>query len=197
MKLSTKFLDGYISEYPLESKLGVRMIDLLDVLIEAEVFLEVTYHARDEICHIYGLYELMDISYLSLPPEVSEENPSPEHAVNILNYIVNLVRYNNLLLLRNDQHCREMKIGTGMDRFRGIRRNLRKYNSTRHCEERRIISSEDMIIKEIYRKHSEIKYAYKKGFSCKIDMTCSMEEAPIIILEGWKKLRSDIDRGII
>ena len=110
IRLSKKFLDGYIHEYPLATKLGVLLVDLMDQMIEMGVNLVVTYDLRQGCCHLFGEYELLDTKYLGLPPDVDTTDLSPDRARQILEYVISLVRFNNRLLLRDEQYWREMEV---------------------------------------------------------------------------------------
>ena len=106
IRLSKKFLYGYT----LSTKHGVRIVDLLDLLIDAGFTLNVTYDLRNECCHISGRYELLDMKFLKVPPEVAPEDLYQDRARLILNYCINLVRFNNRFLLKGEWFKRDMEM---------------------------------------------------------------------------------------
>ncbi|PSN44822.1 hypothetical protein C0J52_17178 [Blattella germanica] len=202
-----------MQEYPLVSRLGVRVMDVMDCLIESKVNLNVTYDRRAGTCHMIGEYELADTKYLSLPPEVPPVVQlgtaiGEDNARVILEYFSNIVRFNNILLLRDEQYWREMEVirktqeelqlqGYAISpaaRVGTIARRPRQYPAQRICRERRILCDDNSIIGESYREYSGKKSPIR-CFWCRIDLACKIRECPLEIIASWERLTSEMEKG--
>nr|CAD7463779.1 unnamed protein product [Timema tahoe] len=285
-----RFLEGY-QRHCDSVPLGVRVVDLLDILVGADYSLNILYDPRAGTCHVGAVYELCNAKFLTYPLNVlnketvgarltAEEIQSlaayyvttrrfgttvtlsrgesvsgcllchngecleeiqslaayyvttaltayyvttvslsrgdsvssylPRHYGKCLKEIQSpgayygiTVRYNNRLLLREEQYRRECKLsrfiqtspGThDISSSSGAKSNLcrppREYSS-RVCQERVVLSSDDPVVSETYLHHSG-KQPHLHGLRCGIDLTCSLGEAPLEVLRAWNKLSSPI-----
>ncbi|CAG2068045.1 unnamed protein product, partial [Timema podura] len=92
--------------------LGVRVVDLLDILVGADYSLNVTYDPRAGTCHVVGVYELCNARFLTFPShvinkEMAAARLTAEEIHSLAANYVTTVRFNNRLLLREEQYQRE------------------------------------------------------------------------------------------
>ncbi|XP_069674596.1 uncharacterized protein [Periplaneta americana] len=211
--MNKKFLDGYIREYLSEVRMGIRIVDLMDILIDIDFSLTVTYDCRTGMCHLVGEYELGDTKFLTLPPDLPHMLEScgrrikEDEVLNVLEYLITIVRHNNRLLLHDEQYWREMEATRRLQqelqqqgyavspahRHGVISRQPREYSSTRLCRERKILSN-GHIIREMYREYTGKKCPFK-GFWCRVDLACPIDDSPIEIMENWSRLCLKLKSG--
>ncbi|XP_071057703.1 uncharacterized protein [Onthophagus taurus] len=191
--------------------MGVRAVDLLDMLMDTRYEICCIYDIPDNMCYITGTYNLADSRFLSYLPEISFISDCNDRILTeaeseiIMKYLVLLVNVHNGLLTKSEQYRRELEFS---------KRSLLHDNSEQVCFDhwfeslkcpkmsnflqrkpayRYVIDPKGEIL-EVYNNPIETN-SIDDGVICSIQMKCKIDQAPLHIKESFDYLKNDIFLG--
>lgn len=185
--------------------LGVRTVDLLDLVQDISYNISANYSIRANICTINLKYHLENpklLTYIPIVPYVKDcKNRllTPEEQDAIMRYLIMLVNVHNKLEAKTDQYKRELEVSR-RDFFvvrdkillNTVLFKIPDLNRGRLFGKREILDGPSGKVLEIYKNY-DTETVLNYGMTCIIKLTCEINDAPLSIKQSFRNLREDIE----
>ncbi|GJQ67102.1 hypothetical protein Trydic_g13557 [Trypoxylus dichotomus] len=189
--------------------LGVRTMDLIDILMGAYYEVCVIYDIPNKFCYITGHYRLGDSRFLSYLPDISFLNDCndrqlmEEEADILMKYLVLLVNVHNGLLTKSEQYRRDLEFSksTNDDNsecayfenyFESKKKSKRGCCSYRKPAYREILDDCGEVLEIYIRAENQVNLVTDNGVRCYVQLQCNIDEAPLQVKRSFSHLKNDI-----
>ncbi|XP_014240398.1 uncharacterized protein LOC106661478 isoform X2 [Cimex lectularius] len=214
-KLTKTYLELRANEEAHDEYFGCRILELLNLFLYKVYKIKVRYIPLANSCTIEAQYEISQQQFIQAPPKLIDPTshiPTSEDKKNIIRFLMNLVRTNSRIILRNEQYFRELEgtrgtqsheflfgtTQTTMPRSRVLSRQFREYRVLPNPVRKIELNDGLYEIEEEFKTRDVILHPIQSTcgiFKCDVKMRCSMDTLPRHVADSWQRLKVDLFAG--